>query len=130
MQAFFENVKGNEEILLKKWKRKTSIRLLLKEVYIMVRVLGKFPGAFFEKYNDVYIFYIPVGKFLFLLLAPYSFVLAQEKIRSIAGAPLAGKGVAQPWNMVFCFWFAWISSSSSYLAGDKGEICAYPLFRK
>ena len=65
----------------------------------MVRVLGKFPGAFFEKYNDVYIFYIPVGKFLFLLLAPYSFVLAQEKIRSIAGAPLAGKGVAQPLDL-------------------------------
>ena len=47
--------------------------------------------------------------------------LVLKKIRPIAGAALAGKGVAQPWNMVFCFWFAWISSNSSCLVGIRGK---------
>ncbi len=53
--------------------------------------------ALFKKHNGIHAFHIPVAEIL--LSPPYPLILAQQQVRRVAGAPLAGEKI--PYSLHF-----------------------------
>ena len=94
VQVLFKYVKRNKKIILQKGEDKTGVGDLPEEVYVLLRVLVKFIGAFFEKDDDINVFNIMIRKMSCICFTPDFLILPQEQVRAVAGTALSGKGIS------------------------------------